>query len=515
MMAISNVLYYFLAYILPASALLAMSFVVMFRNPKRTEHQLVFIIINLYAFMFLGEFIRHILPVENSAYIHDYMTVVAGLFIVMFGFHFFAKVSKMEEIMPKWLYPSLFYVPLLFLVFYIFTIDPSQTIDNYVRQGHWIYGKLDMAYYVAVFSSSLISLPSYFMLRNGIKRVHTKQDIELLKFLSWTVLTIIVVILLLGLPNYRGAMPPYPYLYTGVLLAVLFTYSMLKYNFLSNVNDQYATLFNLNSSAIFIFTEKWVVEQSNEAALLRFPEKKKEFFALFHANKDDEQLLAIQNQLKQGNSIHSILYHMKSDVVDAYFMLDGKRFIKNQAISYYLICRDVTEEKLADDRVNFLAYHDMLTGVANRASFVQLSEKYIANNPDRIAYFGLLDLDHFKTINDVYGHLIGDEVLIHTASILNEMIAGSGHVGRIGGDEFVFAVSKSKRFENVDQLMDKILHAFQEHPFVYRDVLIEIELSIGCSTYPIEGRTYDELYALADQRMYSEKRKRKEQAKKE
>jgi hypothetical protein len=237
MMAISTVLYYFLAYILPASALLAMSFVVMFRNPKRTEHQLVFIIINLYAIMFLAEFIRHILPVENSAYIHDYMTVVAGLFIVMFGFHFFAKVSKMEEIMPKWLYPGLFYVPLLFLVFHIFTIDPSQTIENYVRQGYWIYGKLDMAYYMAVLTSSLISLPSYFMLRNGIKRVHTKQDIELLKFLSWTVLTIIVVILVLGLPNYRGTLPPYPYLYTGVLLAVLFTYSMLKYNFLSNVND--------------------------------------------------------------------------------------------------------------------------------------------------------------------------------------------------------------------------------------------------------------------------------------
>jgi diguanylate cyclase (GGDEF)-like protein len=206
---------------------------------------------------------------------------------------------------------------------------------------------------------------------------------------------------------------------------------------------------------------------------------------------------------------------MKSDVVDAYFMLDGKRFIKNQAISYYLICRDVTEEKLADDRVNYLAYHDMLTGVANRASFVQLSEKYIANNPDQTAYFGLLDLDHFKTINDVYGHLIGDEVLIHTASILNELIAGSGHVGRIGGDEFVFAVSKSKRFENVDQLMGQILHAFQAHPFVYRDVLIEIELSVGCSTYPFEGKTYDELYALADQRMYSEKRKRKERAEKE
>ncbi|MGB5945791.1 diguanylate cyclase [Paenisporosarcina sp.] len=514
-MAISNVLSYFLAYIIPASALLAMSFVVMFRNPKRTEHQLVFIIINLYAIMFLGEFIRHILPVENSAYIHDYITVVAGLLIVMFGFHFFAKVSKMEEIMPKWLYPGLFYVPLLFLVFYMFTMDPSQTIDNYVRQGHWIYGKLDMAYYVAVLSSSLISLPSYFMLRNGIKRVHTKQDIDLLKFLSWTVLTIIVVILVLGLPNYRGALPPYPYLYTGVLLAVLFTYSMLKYNFLSNVNDQYATLFNLNSSAIFIFSEKWIVEQANEAALLRFPGKKKEFFDLFHTNKEnDEQLLAIQQQLKQGNSIHSILYHMQSDVVDAYFLLDGKQFIKNQAISYYLICRDVTEEKLADDRVNFLAYHDMLTGVANRASFVQLSEKYIANNPDRTAYFGLLDLDHFKTINDVYGHLIGDEVLIHTASILSELIAGSGHVGRIGGDEFVFAVSKSKRFENVDQLMEQILHAFQEHPFVYRDVLIEIELSVGYSTYPFEGKTYDELYALADQRMYSVKRKRKEQEKK-
>ncbi len=515
MMAISTVLYYFLAYILPASALLAMSFVVMFRNPKRTEHQLVFIIINLYAFMFLAEFIRHILPVENSAYIHHYMTVVAGLFIVMFGFHFFAKVSKMEEIMPKWLYPGLFYVPLLFFVFHIFTIDPSQTIDNYERQGYWIYGKLDMAYYVTVLSSSLISLPSYFMLRNGIKRVHTKQDIELLKFLSWTVLTIIVVILVLGLPNYRGAMPPYPYLYTGVLLAVLFTYSMLKYNFLSNVNDQYATLFNLNSSAIFIFTEKWVVEQANEAALLRFPGKKKDFFDLFHANKDDEQLLSIQNQLKQGNSIHSILYHMKSEVVDAYFKLDGKRFIKNQAISYYLICRDITEEKLADDRVQYLAYHDMLTGVANRASFVQLSEKYIDNNPDRTAYFALLDLDHFKTINDVYGHLIGDEVLIHTASVLNELVAGSGHTGRIGGDEFVIAVSKNKRFVNMDQLMDQILHAFQEHPFVYRDVLIEIELSIGCSTYPVDGRTYDELYALADQRMYSEKRKRKEQAKKE
>ncbi|WP_017379414.1 GGDEF domain-containing protein [Paenisporosarcina sp. TG-14] len=316
------------------------------------------------------------------------------------------------------------------------------------------------------------------------------------------------MILVLGLPDYRGILPPYPYLYIGVLFAVLITYSMLKYNFLSDENDQYATLFNLNSSATLIFNDMWKLEKANQAALLRFPDNTKEFFALFHASTNDEQLVNIKNQLEQGKSVHSIVYHMKTDNLSAYFKLDGKRFIKNRSISYYLICRDVTEKQLADDRLKYLAYHDTLTGVANRASFVQLTEKYIADNPTHTAYFGLLDLDYFKEINDIHGHIIGDEVLIHTAKIVRELVAESGHVGRLGGDEFVFAVSDNKRFTNAQQLMDSVHHAFRNQPFIFRNVFIEVKLSIGCSEYPLEGTTYDELYTLADQRMYLEKRTR-------
>lgn len=509
-MTISTFMYYYIAYILPSSVLLSMSFVVMFRNPKRTEHQLAFIIINLYAIIFLGEFTRHALPTADSPYIHEYVIKICGLLIVMFSFHFFAKVAKMEDIMSKWLYPWIFYLPLPFVVFHIFTVNPSQLIENYVRQGPWVYGLLDTTYYVTVLLSCIISLPSYLMLKNGIKRVHSKQDIHLLKFLSWVVLGSIGVILVLGLPDYRGILPPYPYLYIGVLFAVLITYSMLKYNFLSDENDQYATLFNLNSSATLIFNDMWKLEKANQAALLHFPDNTKEFFSLFHASTNDEQLVNIKNQLEQGSSVHSIVYHMKTDNLTAYFKLDGKRFIKNRSISYYLICRDVTEKQLADDRLKYLAYHDTLTGVANRASFVQSSEKYIADNPTHIAYFGLLDLDHFKEINDIHGHIIGDEVLIHTAKIVRQLVAESGHVGRLGGDEFVFAVSDNKRFTNAQQLIDSVHHAFRNQPFIFRNVFIEVKLSIGCSEYPLEGTTYDELYTLADQRMYLEKRTRKE-----
>jgi diguanylate cyclase (GGDEF)-like protein/PAS domain S-box-containing protein len=169
--------------------------------------------------------------------------------------------------------------------------------------------------------------------------------------------------------------------------------------------------------------------------------------------------------------------------------------------------RDISDRKEAEARIRYLALHDPLTGLANRTKFFDRLQQSIAaarRNSGRVAALAI-DLDHFKGINDTHGHLIGDRLLEAVADRLETSLRETDLAARIGGDEFVVALSGIARREDAEHVADKLLAAINA-PFTIENKQLRVSASIGVSLYPEDGNDASGLMSAADAAMYRAKR---------
>lgn len=157
----------------------------------------------------------------------------------------------------------------------------------------------------------------------------------------------------------------------------------------------------------------------------------------------------------------------------------------------------------------FLAKHDLLTGLPNRRYLLQRINEMIeeANRKNEPIAVLFLDLDGFKPINDTYGHETGDTVLQILSSRLQSRVRRGDMVARLGGDEFVVALTvPAKNLMTVtNRLAQEIILALNE-PIMIQDFRLRIFASVGVALYPHDGTTANALLSVADERMYQAKR---------
>ena len=166
------------------------------------------------------------------------------------------------------------------------------------------------------------------------------------------------------------------------------------------------------------------------------------------------------------------------------------------------------ELKKKEKAIQNLAYYDQLTGVANRALFYELAEKFLRSAERNRETLGLMfiDVDNFKQINDTYGHEAGDRVLVQVAGILTKATRRNDVVARYGGDEFLILLPQINAPDNYKIVVGKILQAKQDN-VVFNGISLKISLSVGVSFYPQDGDSMDQLIVKADRAMYMAKRK--------
>lgn len=167
---------------------------------------------------------------------------------------------------------------------------------------------------------------------------------------------------------------------------------------------------------------------------------------------------------------------------------------------------EVGERRQAESRLNYLAYHDPLTGLTNRRRFIERMEESIEEAGKRQQRLAVLfiDLDQFKQVNDSLGHTIGDELLIAVAARLSEHVRLIDMLSRLGGDEFICLMEAAGTDDEVANLAEEIVAAFDE-PFRLGKHELFLSTSVGISIFPADGLTVVDLMRNADSAMYRAK----------
>ena len=174
------------------------------------------------------------------------------------------------------------------------------------------------------------------------------------------------------------------------------------------------------------------------------------------------------------------------------------------------IVTDITERKKAEERITYLAYHDELTGLANRKLFyeklnIELERTFRNGDKNAILF---IDLDNLKQVNDSYGHEAGDLLLKEVANRIKSNIREIDIAARMGGDEFTILVVDIKSRDAAQAVMQKI-YGILDKPFFINGVPIKIQASIGFSIFPDDGSDMNQLISKADNEMYAVKLKKR------
>lgn len=178
----------------------------------------------------------------------------------------------------------------------------------------------------------------------------------------------------------------------------------------------------------------------------------------------------------------------------------------NQVVYYVAVFTDIHEAKANQQRLEYLARHDALTGLANRAEFERRCTEAIAvAERERLAVVVLfIDLDAFKIVNDSYSHAIGDRLLVKVGERIRRQLSEGDVAGRIGGDEFTVMIPRLILREDARVIVSRLLATLSE-PFLVEDYEIVLSASIGVAGYPLDGEDAPVLIANADAAMYAAK----------
>jgi len=171
-----------------------------------------------------------------------------------------------------------------------------------------------------------------------------------------------------------------------------------------------------------------------------------------------------------------------------------------------IVIRDITERKQTEEKIRQMAYHDSLTGLPNRKLFsdrLNIAIVQAQRNQKKVG-IAMLDLDHFKDVNDTLVHTMGDLFLKATAERLHVTLRKGDTIARFGGDEFVLILPDLETIEDAIQVVQKIVDSFCK-PFLMDTHQLVVTTSIGIAVYPDDGTDDDILLRNADIAMYQAK----------
>ena len=235
----------------------------------------------------------------------------------------------------------------------------------------------------------------------------------------------------------------------------------------------------------------------------------KEWFSKFLPTEAFQNLRSVYAKLQKGDVINQylnpILTKSGQERVISWF---NARLVdeKGEFDGTLSIGEDITARRELEKRLDYLAYHDTLTGLPNRTLLIDRLGHAVkrAQRDNTLLALLIIDLDQFKNINDSLGHFAGDLLLQAAAQRFQHAIRSADTVARLGGDEFTILLENVKHIEAVEEVADKILQEFSM-PFEIEKNKLYISASVGIVIYPMADDQIEDLLRAADTAMYHAK----------
>ncbi len=275
--------------------------------------------------------------------------------------------------------------------------------------------------------------------------------------------------------------------------------------------EQYRLLFDLESDAIFIIrNEDGQILEANDAAVALYGYTREELLSIKNTDlsaEPDSTRQATRDKLPRDQVVVIPLrYHRKKD--GTVFPVEiTARFITWKGESVHIAAiRDFTQRMQIEQELVRLATTDPLTEIYNRRHFNAQAEQMLARTqqpPDHLAIL-MIDVDHFKNVNDTYGHAIGDIVLKQLAERLGQNMRPTDILARYGGEEFVILLPRTSMSE-AEEIARRLCRSVGDHPFEADGAEVHITLSIGLAGLDKKLDTLDSLIHHADVSLYQAK----------
>ncbi|MHB0971922.1 MAG: PAS domain S-box protein [Thermoanaerobaculia bacterium] len=225
---------------------------------------------------------------------------------------------------------------------------------------------------------------------------------------------------------------------------------------------------------------------------------------------DLARVAELQSAWEAGDAPSGISYRIRRADGPYIWLETTSRPLRNpetgQLLEIIAVSRDITERKEAEERIEYQAFHDALTGLPNRRLFkdrLTVALAHARRMETRLAVM-FLDLDQFKYVNDTLGHSAGDLLLVEVADRLREAIREEDTVSRLGGDEFTLLLVDVTTEDAAIRIASKILRAV-ESPMLLDGHEVSVTTSIGIALFPNDGDDAETLLKNADAAMYRAK----------
>lgn len=212
----------------------------------------------------------------------------------------------------------------------------------------------------------------------------------------------------------------------------------------------------------------------------------------------------------QGKKVDDEEFYLKPPKASQGFWVSftGRPLKDGKGITRGSVCvfRNITNRKIEEEKISHQAHHDPLSQLPNRALFIDRLTQGLIRAPWNHRNVGVLflDLDHFKKVNDSFGHKVGDLLLKSVGQRLTECVRDGDTVARLGGNEFTVVLADIARVEDIQNIAKKITRELAK-PYFLEGQEILITSSIGISLFPVDGQDAETLLKNTDMAMYRAK----------
>lgn len=281
--------------------------------------------------------------------------------------------------------------------------------------------------------------------------------------------------------------------------------------------ERYLSLFKYHPDAVFSLRLNGTFKSANASCAsivgMETVQLIGKSFYQFIDRKDHQQVASHFSKVKEEPQVFEVRLKSVNGSVYSVVITLVPIVVNGEIEGIYGIGKDITEIKVSLDRINYMAYHDLLTGLPNRTLFESILSTEINNvmNENKMLSVMYIDLDRFKNINDTLGHDAGDELLVDISKRLIDCVGERAIIARQGGDEFTLLFHNIDSREEIINLAEYICRELSR-PYLIREYEFLATPSIGISMLePGDSETAISLMKKADLAMYQAKNKGRNQ----